>query len=180
MWIVINEKKIIIFELTPPSMSNWKKSLWCVPECLKSCLTELQKFKFSGERAPFKDCVALQQPTLAMQVYFNSSVFSVLSSILFYNDNLNNFYQGPTQLVYIERIESSWLPKHTSLKKTALKDWLKRMLWFTIYLSMPHVCISHTIYSMVYRKSGSVSSRKEKKFRQEHYICIKKEECHTK
>ena len=63
-----------------------------------------------------------QQPTLAMQVYFNSSVFSVHSSILFYNDNLNIFYQGPTQLVYTERIKSSWLPKHTSLKRLTQKN----------------------------------------------------------
>ena len=44
-----------------------------------------------------------QQPTLAMQVYFNSSVV-------------------PTQLVYTERIKSSWLPKHTSLKRLTQKN----------------------------------------------------------
>lgn len=39
---------------------------------------------------------------------------------------------------------------------------------------LQYLYLCHTIYSMVYRKSGSVSSRKEWKFRQEHYICIKR------
>ena len=89
------------------------------------------------------------------------------------------FYFIMTTLITSTKVPPNWSTQkelsHLGFLSTpASKDWLKRMLWFTISLSVPHICISHTIYSMFYRKSGSVSSRKERKFRQEHYICIKR------
>ena len=89
------------------------------------------------------------------------------------------FYFIMTTLITSTKVPPNWSTQkelsHLGFLSTpASKDWLKRMLWFTISLSVPHICISHTIYSTVYRKSGSVSSRKERKFRQEHYICIKR------
>lgn len=104
-------------------------------------------------------CNSLHLPCKYTSVH-QSSLFSHL------------FYFIITTLISSTKVPLNWSTQkelsHLGFLSTpASKDWLKRMLWFTISLSMPH-------YSMVYRKSGSASSREEWKFRQEHYICIKR------
>ena len=102
---------------------------------MKSCLTELQKFN-SGPPPPPPN--SLHLPCKYTSIH-RSSLFSHL--FLFYNDNPNNFYQGPTQLVYTERIKSSWLPKHTSLKKTDSKE-----CYDLQYLYLCHMYVSLTLF----------------------------------